>query len=147
GRPVSQLAVDPDAPATLLDDAVDGGQAESGSLSLILGREEGLEDAASSLGIHAGPCIAHREHHVWPRAHRAVSLDVLDIEIDVGGLDGKLSAMGHGITRIHGEVHDHLLELARICHYTTQLVGQVDFDVDVFLQQATKHALDPPDDL
>src|SRR5205814_46548 len=40
GGPEPGLAVDPDAPAALLDDAVDGGEAEPGALAGALRREE-----------------------------------------------------------------------------------------------------------
>ena len=43
--PLARLTVDPDVPAALLHDAVDGRQAETGALSHRLGGEEGLEDA------------------------------------------------------------------------------------------------------
>src|SRR5438270_10722191 len=48
-RPFARLAVDPDVTAALLDDAEDGGKAETGSLASLLGREEGLEDPIEHL--------------------------------------------------------------------------------------------------
>src|SRR5208337_2028509 len=40
----TKFAVDPDEAATLLDNAVDRGQAQSGALPFFLGGEEGFED-------------------------------------------------------------------------------------------------------
>src|SRR5207247_11291906 len=67
GRPFSGLAIHPDVPATLFDNAVDRGQAKTGPLSVLFGREEWLEDASLGLRVHPAPGIADRQHHVRSR--------------------------------------------------------------------------------
>src|SRR5262249_688852 len=49
-----------------------------------------------------------------PGARLRVLADVGLVEVDVRGLDGEAAALGHGITRVDGQVHDDLLELPRI---------------------------------
>ena len=66
-RPFSGLAIDPDVAATLFDNAVDRGQAKTGPLSVLLGREEWLEDVGLGLRVHSAPGIADRQHHVRSR--------------------------------------------------------------------------------
>ena len=66
-RAVPGLAVDPDVPAALLDDAVHGRQPEPGALAGRLGREERLERVLRTVGVHAAAGVAHREHHVLAR--------------------------------------------------------------------------------
>src|SRR5436309_678943 len=61
---LSGLAIDPDVAATLLDDSVDGGQSQAGPLSLLLGREEWLEEMRSGLLIHSAARIGYGQHHV-----------------------------------------------------------------------------------
>ena len=46
GRALARFAVDVDEAVVLLDDAVDGGQAQARALADALGREERLEDVA-----------------------------------------------------------------------------------------------------
>ena len=66
-RAFSELAIDPDVAATLFDNAVDRGQAKTGSLTVLFGREEWLEDAGLGLLVHPTACIAERQHHVRSR--------------------------------------------------------------------------------
>ena len=58
GRASTDLAVDPDVAAALLDDAVDGRHPEPGSLVHRLRREERLEDAPSRLFVHPASGVA-----------------------------------------------------------------------------------------
>src|SRR5260221_522831 len=53
GGALAGLAVDEDEAAGLLDDAVDGGEAEAGAGADFLGREERLEDAREILARDA----------------------------------------------------------------------------------------------
>jgi hypothetical protein len=48
--PLPDLGIGEDEAARLLDDAVDGRQAEAGALADFLGGEEGLEDLAEHVG-------------------------------------------------------------------------------------------------
>ena len=53
--------------AALGDDAVDGGEPESGALARRLGREERLEDPRRGFVIHAVAGVTNREHHIGAR--------------------------------------------------------------------------------
>src|SRR3990172_7387635 len=57
--PFPGLALDPDVPAALFDDAVDGGEPEAGAFSFLLRREERLEDAGTVLLIYPLSGLSH----------------------------------------------------------------------------------------
>src|SRR3546814_16875152 len=56
--PFARLAVGKDETRRLLDDAIDGRQAEPGALADILGGEEGLEKLGEHVGGNAGARVA-----------------------------------------------------------------------------------------
>ncbi len=66
-RASSGDALGGDEAAALSDDAVDRRQAEPGSLALLLGGEEGLEDVRQGLLVHADAAVRNREHAVPAR--------------------------------------------------------------------------------
>src|SRR3989454_791412 len=58
-RPVAGFAVHPDVAVALFHDAVHRSETEPGSFALLLGGEEGLEDVALRLGVHAGARVGN----------------------------------------------------------------------------------------
>jgi hypothetical protein len=108
---LADFAVDIDEAAGLLDDAVDGGEAEAGALADFLGREERLEDLVADLGRDAGTGVGDVDPHVVGDRHALIGRLRRLFGGDVGGAHGELAAIRHGVARIDGEVHDHLLEL------------------------------------
>ena len=71
--PRARLAVGEDVAAGLLDDAVDGGEAEPGAAADLLGGEERLEDLLHHLGRHAGAGVAHLDQHIFAGRHVALA--------------------------------------------------------------------------
>ena len=112
--PAPGFEIDVDVAAGLLDDAVDGGEAEPGPLPHLLGGEERLEDLLLHLRRHAGAGVGDFEEHV------VAGLEALFLELralrgrHVGGADLELAAVGHRVARVDGKVHDHLLELIEV---------------------------------
>src|SRR4051794_29557245 len=53
----ADLALDHDAAAVPVDDAVDNREAEAGALADVLGREERIEDLRDHVGRDAGPVV------------------------------------------------------------------------------------------
>jgi len=64
GRADPRRALNRDVSPTLVDDAVDGGEPEAGTLAVRRCREERLEGMLDDLGIHAGARVADAESHV-----------------------------------------------------------------------------------
>jgi hypothetical protein len=66
--------------------------------------------------------------------------DVHVAEFDVGRLDRQPSAVGHGVTRVHGQVDDHFLDLSGI-GADAAARRQIHRQRDVFTNQPGKEAL------
>src|SRR3989442_1185457 len=58
--------------------------------------------------------VSDGEQHVRAGLGREVLRGVGFVELGVRGLDRELAALRHGVARVHGQVHDHLLELTGI---------------------------------
>ena len=65
--PLPGVGIRIDEAAGLLDDAVDGREAEAGALADLLGREERLEDLVDDLGRDAGAGVGHLDQHIVGR--------------------------------------------------------------------------------
>ena len=141
------LAVDPDVAAALLDDAVHRGQPQAGSLALLLGGEERLEDPRLRDSVHAEAGVADGEVDVRPGLHAHVAGRMLFVEIHVGCLDGELASVGHGIAGVHHQIHEDLLDLAWVGPHHAEVRRQHLNIVDVFAENPPQHLFDPSGDL
>ncbi len=84
------------------------------ALAHLLGREERLEDAIQGRTCHPHTRVADGQKHVRSGRDARVQRHERLIEADVFGGHRERSALGHGITRVHGQIHQHLLELSRV---------------------------------
>ncbi len=92
-RAEAESAIDPDVAAALLDDSVDGGEAEASSLSDFLGGEEWLEDVRESLLGHAGAGVGHRKHDVATGLRARMFAAVVLVELAIRSFDLELAAV------------------------------------------------------
>src|SRR3954452_6681175 len=88
-RPGADLALDHDAAAMPVDDAVDDRQAEPGPLADVLGREEGIENLRDHVGRDAGAVVGDGDLDVFRLlpggdADRAAAVSRADALADVG---------------------------------------------------------------
>ena len=60
---------------------------------------------------------------------------VVRVERDVGGLDGQLSAVRHGVAGIDRQVHDDLLDLSGIGFDRADVRARNHDQIDVFADQ------------
>ena len=90
--------------------------------------------------------VGHDEHDVRAGLHRRVSGGVLLVDVDVARLDRQLPAVGHGVARVDGEVHDDLLELTRIGFDASQSGLQRRHQDDVLADQSPQHVVHLRDD-
>jgi hypothetical protein len=67
GCSLAGLALNRQAAARLLDEAVSHGQAESAAQTEAFGGEEGLIDAGQRRGIHAAAIVGHFDHGIGGR--------------------------------------------------------------------------------
>jgi hypothetical protein len=68
-------------------------------------------------------------------------------ELDVGRLQRDLPAIRHHVPRVHDEVHDHLLQLARIDADPPEIGARHEGQVDVLADQALQQIGRPRDQL
>src|SRR5208282_5305446 len=61
------------------------------------------------------------------------------VQNNVAGLHREFAAFGHGIASVYGQVHDDLLQLARIGLHRAQVGGQYRLHVNVFANQPLQH--------
>ena len=101
--PCPGARVDLDRAAALLDDAVDGREAEAGAA--FLRREERLEEL---LALAPRSCRCRCRVSAQRRRARRSSVTTFS------GLDRQRAAVRHRVARVDGEVDDHLLDLRRV---------------------------------
>src|SRR5579872_3724883 len=106
---MSDFAIDPDLAPTLRDDSINRRQAEPASLADFFGREKRLEDSGPRRLVHPNSIVADCQHHIAAGDHRVLASERF-IKLKDGRLDNQPSAAGHGITRIHGEIYDNLIQ-------------------------------------
>ena len=133
-RAAAFLAVDFDGAAGLLGETVDHAQPEAGAAADSLGGEERLEHPVADIGGDSVTGVGDRDHHELSALHLAIVGRIDFIANDIGGLERKLAAAGHGIARIDGEIDDRGRKLRRIGQSRPRIVGKGRDDFDVFAQ-------------
>ena len=119
----------------MLDDAVDGSEAQSGAFAALLGGEERLEDARRNVLGDAESGVADGQHDVVAGRHGCVFV----FDEDVAGFEQKLASARHGVAGVGGEVHEHLLELFGVGLNGPEIGRQLDPDDNVLADEAGKH--------
>ena len=107
------FAVRPDIARALLDDAVDGREAEAGALARLLGREEGFEQMRA---WSAGPCPRRYRRlaasHTSPASTICSGRPDLAFSSTLAVLMRQAAALLHGVARVDAEVDHDLFELS-----------------------------------
>src|SRR5208282_1643452 len=113
-RSVSRFTVDQDVSGALLDNAVYGGQAQTGAFAHLFGGEEGLEDARHGSRVHAAAGITDREYDVFSCCYGLMLLGGGIVKHHGTSFENELTTTRHGVARVHREVYHDLVELAGI---------------------------------
>jgi len=130
--------IDVDEAATLLDDAVDGGQAKARALAGFLGGEEGLEDAGLGGGVHAVTSVGNGEQNVVTKLDRGMKMRVVVIDEEVLRFEGEPAAKGHGVAGVDGEVQENLFELAGVGFDAAERITEAQAEFDVFANETAE---------
>ena len=93
-RPLARLAIHPDAAFRLLDNPVNGCQAQACPLTLFLGCKEGFKYARLRLRRHSHSGVADRQHYVGTRLYRGVVMRVTFIQVHVAGFNRETPPVG-----------------------------------------------------
>ena len=74
----------------------------------------------------------------WPGDHPGILRRIVAVEMGVGGLDGELAAVGHGVARVDREVEDRVFELVGIGLDPPQAGGEHGLDLDRLAERAVE---------
>jgi hypothetical protein len=89
---------------------------------------------------HPAARIGDADHHVRTGVlDLGVVLHEVFVEEHVLRAHGEFAASGHGVARVHHQVHDHLLDLAWIGGHLAQIRSGLEDQLDVFANQALQH--------
>ena len=130
--------------AVLLDDPVGGRQPEARSLADVLGGEERFEDVRKVLRCDAGPVVADAQTR--PGRDRRGRRRVRARGFDERCVDREPSANRHGITRVDGQVQEHLFDHAGIGANGERLLRVGERHDDVFTEHPVQESRDIRDD-
>ena len=92
----------------LLDNAIDGSQAESSSFAGALGGEKRLKNPCQSPFIHPGTGVRDAQTNKSTQARFRIMPEAGIIHFDRLGADGQLTASRHRFLRVGGQVKDDL---------------------------------------
>src|SRR2546425_258429 len=143
--PPPRLRIQPDVAAALLHDAVHRREPEPRALALFLRGEERLEDPRLRGGVHADARVRDGEHYVGAGSHGPVLERVALVELGVCRFDRELAAPRHRVAGVHDQVHDHLLQLARVGPDGPQVGRQRGLERHVRPAQPAQHVVDACD--
>src|SRR5258708_20097733 len=138
--PRSGLAFGEHVSIALLDDAVNGREAEAGAFSLFLGGKERHKDEGMSFLVHDVGGIGHRNYGIASGLDETVLAKVL-AHGNVGTFHGELATFGHGVFGVDDQVHDDLLELAGVGAGVSGLSGEAGYPFPGFAAQGGPPAL------
>src|SRR5208282_3280863 len=93
--PLADLALDFNPPLVLFDNAIDGGEAQAGSLAELLGGKEGLEDPPQILGWDATAGVADAETDEGAGPCFGVFWQPTGTHLENGDLDRQHAPLGH----------------------------------------------------
>ena len=96
---------------TLFHNPMDDGESQPSPFAGLLCRKEGLKELGDSVLVHAASGVGDRQDAIpaW------IEIQMLPgkrlIEFNFAGLDRQRSPFGHGVSCIHREIHQDLLQL------------------------------------
>ena len=102
-----------------LDDAANRGQTQARPVANVLGCEERLENTRPNGFVHTVARIDNLQGDV--RSGRGRRIHRTRFPVCPERADRELAAQRHRIPRIRGQIHQHLLQLARVCPHRSGL--------------------------
>src|ERR1700722_2079454 len=98
------------------------------------------------IGRYSGAGVADPQPHVPALPRPGSTGDGVGVHRYVAGIDGQHPASGHGVTGVDREIHQHLLQLARVGQHRPQVTGERGDQLDVLAEGPAQHFLDRGDD-
>jgi two-component system, response regulator len=147
GRADSGCRGDIDGPASLVDGAVDTGEAESAALDKGLGREERLEHVLKDLRLHACAAIADDQAYVSPWSELWMSPRLITGNRHVLRGNRKRATVWHGPVGVPCELQDDLLDLTPVSGHGPGSRCESHLELDVRAEGPAQQLFNPGDDL
>jgi hypothetical protein len=132
--PNPRLAVDADMASGLFYKPKDHAEAKSGAFADGLGCKEWVEGPLNHFRGHACAGVGDADAYIFTGLELAELLDIVRMESCIPCLDHQLSAVGHGVSRVGGEVGYRGLQLSGVNHRRPHVVFGFQHDLDVFTQ-------------
>src|SRR3990172_59327 len=137
--PVPRFAVYIDPSVVSLYYAVYYRETEPCTLTYPFCGEKRVKYMGTGFGIHACPCILHRDLHKSSGVTLSVNLSICLINACIFGLYQELSSIRHGVPGIHNQVHKKLLQLSRISLRVPEVWRKLRTERDILSDQALEH--------
>ena len=125
--------------AVQFGDAVNGGQSQAGAFADFLGCEKRFKNPAQHLRVHAHAGIGNRKANEPAHARFGILLGMGRGDLRCRAADEKFADFGHRIARVHGQVHDGLLEHSRVAVNRGEVGGKIKSQRNVFAERAFEH--------
>ena len=122
-----------------LGDAIHRGQPQAGALADFLGGEKRIENVAQDLRIHAEARVSDAQADELSYARLRVLLNVLRVNVRGGRADDQLSASGHRVASVNGQVDDDLFDHAGVGVNRRKLTLQIEIQNNVFAERSFEH--------
>ena len=101
--------------------------------------KNGSKTRGRMCGRYAEAGVGDRQKHVLARRHIAELGDIVLAEPRVGGLDGDVAAVGHGVAGVDDEIDDRVVDMARIGKGRPKARREYRFDFHRFADRAGQH--------
>ena len=111
---MARFGGDLDPAGMLFNDAIHGGEPQTGSLPRLLGGKKRFEYVGQMLGRNATAVILYPEPEKLPNSSLGVGCRMLRIHCDRCRPDSQPPAIDHGITGVDRQIHQDLLDHARV---------------------------------
>ena len=119
-----------------MHDAVDRGEAESGSPTGRFGRKKRLEDFGLGGRVDAGSRVVDAQPDIGASCAGVMSGSPYLVWKHLTGIDGQGAAMRHRVASVDGQVEQHLFELHGVGLDPSRTGVELEHDRDVFADQA-----------
>ena len=131
----------------LLHDAIHSGKPESGPLANAFGGEKWLKDALHRLRVHARAGIADLQAYELSHTGLRTTLQICGVNVATECADDEFATFGHGIARVHRQVHQHLFQHSCVRHHGWKFCRRANIKTDIFPQHRTQQSGHVVDDL
>jgi hypothetical protein len=108
-------------------------------LSNFLGGEEGLKDSGLNAFVHTTARIPDRQNDKLPGIRAWVSGNIMFVQFDISRLDYDFASARHRISRIYGQIHQNLLDLAQIDAHISYRLGRAERNGNVLPNHSLQH--------